>query len=70
MMRLRIDVTEDDDTVTVKFKTTSEHLRHCPHCLALMALRVADSFSAAVQDAIAREAGDEVAEERHGQALH
>jgi hypothetical protein len=56
---LRIDVLEDDDAVTVKFKTTSQHLQDCPHCIAALALHVANSFHNAMMDAQARAADDE-----------
>lgn len=59
MMKLRIDVVETDAGIAVKFSSSSEHLQNCPHCIAMMALRVANSFHEAMQDAMRRTVEDE-----------
>ena len=59
MVKLRIDVVETETGITVKFKSNSEHLQNCPHCIAMMALRIANSFHEAMQDAMQRAIEDE-----------
>ena len=75
-MKLRIDIVDNDDGIVVKFKTSSEHLQDCPHCLALMALKVANAFHGAVEDALRRGAAEDDADDTDnatttdGHALH
>ena len=65
-LRLRIDIVEIDDDLSVHFSTNSKHLPHCPSCLAAFAERLAAAFVGAIEHAEAAQ-GERAPE---GVALH
>lgn len=58
-MILRIDVRHTARGNEVRFQTDDEHLSGCPHCLAMLSLRVAAAFHHAVEQAAEAEEPDQ-----------